>query len=183
MGDVALDFCKARSKILQYMLCKNLRSPFKNSALCCFFTAFESPNIVKQNKKALTCVSAFMFWRRMGDVALDFCKARRKILQYMLCKNLRSPFKNSALCCFFTAFESPNIVKQNKKALTCMSAFLFWRRMGDSNPRARKGKRFSRPPRYDHFDNPPCCVTERFEKWLGCQRQANPLRGSSAKPI
>ena len=27
--------------------------------------------------------------------------------------------------------------------------------MRDSNPRAREGKRFSRPPRYDHFDNPP----------------------------
>ena len=37
--------------------------------------------------------------------------------------------------------------------------FLFWRRMGDSNPRARKGKRFSRPPRYDHFDNPPSLTT------------------------
>ena len=57
---------------------------------------------------------------------------------------------------------------QNKKALTYVNAFSFWRRMGDSNPRARKGKRFSRPPRYDHFDNPPCIVTERFEKWLGC---------------
>ena len=31
--------------------------------------------------------------------------------------------------------------------------------MGDSNPRARKGKRFSRPPRYDHFDNPPYHLT------------------------
>ena len=37
--------------------------------------------------------------------------------------------------------------------------FLFWRRMGDSNPRAREGKRFSRPPRYDHFDNPPSLTT------------------------
>ena len=37
-----------------------------------------------------------------------------------------------------------------------------WRRMGDSNPRARKGKRFSRPPRYDHFDNPPSMVAYDF---------------------
>ena len=31
----------------------------------------------------------------------------------------------------------------------------FWRRVRDSNPRGREPKRFSRPPRYDHFDNSP----------------------------
>ena len=31
----------------------------------------------------------------------------------------------------------------------------FWRRVWDSNPRGREPKRFSRPPRYDHFDNSP----------------------------
>ena len=30
-----------------------------------------------------------------------------------------------------------------------------WRRVWDSNPRGREPKRFSRPPRYDHFDNSP----------------------------
>ena len=30
-----------------------------------------------------------------------------------------------------------------------------WRRQRDSNPRGRKPKRFSRPPRYDRFDMPP----------------------------
>ncbi len=35
-------------------------------------------------------------------------------------------------------------------------AFLLWRREWDSNPRALSDKRFSRPPRYDHFDIPPC---------------------------
>ena len=29
------------------------------------------------------------------------------------------------------------------------------RRGWDSNPCAREGKRFSRPPRYDHFDTSP----------------------------
>ncbi len=56
-----------------------------------------------------------MFWRRMGDVALDFCKARSKIFLFVLCKNLRSPFKNNALCCFFTAFESPNVLLHKTK--------------------------------------------------------------------
>ena len=30
-----------------------------------------------------------------------------------------------------------------------------WRRGWDSNPRALSDKRFSRPPRYDHFDTSP----------------------------
>ena len=30
-----------------------------------------------------------------------------------------------------------------------------WRRERDSNPCGRVPKRFSRPPRYDHFDIPP----------------------------
>ena len=42
-----------------------------------------------------------------------------------------------------------------KRKDTRLGVFLFWRKVWDSNPRARKGKRFSRPPRYDHFDNLP----------------------------
>ena len=44
------------------------------------------------------------------------------------------------------------------------SIILSWRRYlqrrgWDSNPRALADKRFSRPPRYDHFDTPPCrCI-------------------------
>ena len=34
----------------------------------------------------------------------------------------------------------------------------FWRRKRDSNPRGLSPKRFSRPPRYDRFDIPPCCM-------------------------
>ena len=33
------------------------------------------------------------------------------------------------------------------------------RREWDSNPRALADKRFSRPPRYDHFDISPCAIT------------------------
>ena len=35
---------------------------------------------------------------------------------------------------------------------------LLERRGWDSNPRALADKRFSRPPRYDHFDTSPCLV-------------------------
>ena len=44
------------------------------------------------------------------------------------------------------------IKNSTRKSRCC----LFWRRVWDSNPRGIAPKRFSRPPRYDRFDNPPC---------------------------
>ena len=38
---------------------------------------------------------------------------------------------------------------------------LVWRRVWDSNPRGIAPKRFSRPPRYDHFDNSPYSMYEK----------------------
>ena len=48
-------------------------------------------------------------------------------------------------------------------------------------PTCPEGKRFSRPPRYDHFDNPPYELvnTERFEKWLAAGKSASWLIGES----
>ena len=56
-----------------------------------------------------------------------------------------------------TSFRNPDAVELKKaRAGPCASVVLFvWRRRRDSNPRALAGKRFSRPPRYDHFDTPP----------------------------
>ena len=49
----------------------------------------------------------------------------------------------------YSAFEYPR--KQKKSA----NGTLVWRRERDSNPCEIALKRFSRPPRYDHFDIPP----------------------------
>ena len=46
-----------------------------------------------------------------------------------------------------------------KELITMIKARLeryLQRRGWDSNPRALADKRFSRPPRYDHFDTSPC---------------------------
>ncbi len=40
----------------------------------------------------------------------------------------------------------------------CRNLSFFWRRVWDSNPRGITPKRFSRPPRYDRFDNPPYII-------------------------
>ena len=40
-------------------------------------------------------------------------------------------------------------------AICIIATVPLWRRVWDSNPRGREPKRFSRPPRYDHFDNSP----------------------------
>ena len=49
----------------------------------------------------------------------------------------------------YSAFEYPR--RQKKSA----NGTLVWRRERDSNPCEIALKRFSRPPRYDHFDIPP----------------------------
>ena len=51
-------------------------------------------------------------------------------------------------------------LRSNKKrrigTISCiLFCVLIWRRERDSNPCGREPKRFSRPPRYDHFDIPP----------------------------
>ena len=53
-------------------------------------------------------------------------------------------------------FRNNIYVFQNKSWVSCVDTpYPFWRREWDSNPRGREPKRFSRPPRYDHFDIPP----------------------------
>ena len=56
--DSILNFSK-HSIVFYVMFCKILRSPFKNSTLCCFFTAFESLLYSRTTKKAplLRCFS------------------------------------------------------------------------------------------------------------------------------
>ena len=46
----------------------------------------------------------------------------------------------------------------NTKRTSQLMSFSCWRRARDSNPRGLAPKRFSRPPRYDHFDMPPYCA-------------------------
>ena len=45
--------------------------------------------------------------------------------------------------------------ENDKGSKPCSSKPLRWRRRRDSNPREIALKRFSRPPRYDHFATPP----------------------------
>ena len=49
-------------------------------------------------------------------------------------------------------YQSHRFQKTKKSSV---SRTLFQRRGWDSNPRALSDKRFSRPPRYDHFDTSP----------------------------
>ena len=64
----------------------------------------------------------------------------------------------------------------------CGTAFaVFWRRERDSNPCGREPKRFSRPPRYDHFDIPPNEMRRGLRCGSVAVRQANPLRNIRRK--
>lgn len=70
-----------------------------------------------------------------GKLLLDFARAGSKNGEVMPRKILRSPFENSALCCFLTAFNSPHIMrKQKQKRHTCVCLFYFWWTRGELNP-------------------------------------------------
>ncbi len=75
-----------------------------------------------------------IFWRRKRDL-----NPRDRFQPYSLSRGAPSPLG------YFSTVNIKNIKK--------------WRRGWDSNPRAREGKRFSRPPRYDHFDTSPQLLT------------------------
>ena len=51
-----------------------------------------------------------------GNSLLNFARQGAKEVKFMSRKILRSPFKNSALCCFFTAFESHYIPIAKQKS-------------------------------------------------------------------
>ena len=76
------------------------------------------------------------------------CRSQRQVILYLVCFVLSSTFL-TFLKSFYFVFDK--------------------RREWDSNPRALADKRFSRPPRYDHFDISPYNVFQHFFV-LFCQR-------------
>ena len=57
----------------------------------------------------------------------------------------------------YGAYRMKNIKLENLPKMKPANAVFtgIWRSRWDSNPRALADKRFSRPPRYDHFDTAP----------------------------
>ena len=86
------------------------------------------------------------FWRRRRDL-----NSRAGFPTYALSRGASSANLST----------SPNYSRSYQKSiLKRKTAFcLNWRRGWDSNPRALSDKRFSRPPRYDHFDTSPRVTT------------------------
>ena len=63
----------------------------------------------------------------------------------------RLPFRSVRPC----AKKCGEITQSIEKNLQSVEIAGLWRSGWDSNPRAREGQRFSRPPRYDRFDTTP----------------------------
>ena len=55
-------------------------------------------------------------------------------------------------------FRKLNIFEMQKACKRNVCRLFIWRSRRDSNPGALADKRFSRPPRYDHFDTAPYAV-------------------------
>ena len=61
-------------------------------------------------------------------------------------------------------------------------SFLCWRRARDSNPRGLAPKRFSRPPRYDHFDSSPSLLIKLNILEKTVTRFATPFHSVGLRP-
>ena len=84
------------------------------------------------------------------------CRSQRQVILYLVSFMLSSTFLKS----FYSVFDK--------------------RREWDSNPRALADKRFSRPPRYDHFDISPYNV---FQHFLCCFVSACCILSSNISPV
>ena len=87
------------------------------------------------------------------------CRSQRQVILYLVSFMLSSTFLT-----FFKSFYS----------------VFGKRREWDSNPRALADKRFSRPPRYDHFDISPYNV---FQHFLCCFVSACCILSSNISPV
>lgn len=92
-----------------------------------------------------------------------FSKKNDRRLIYMICSDLSSPFFKFIKCILAEPFciLGKNTFLIYKKSYQHLP-IRFKRRGWDSNPRALADKRFSRPPRYDHFDTSPYSVLSLF---------------------
>ena len=87
------------------------------------------------------------------------CRSQRQVILYLVSFMLSSTFL-TFLKSFYSVFDK--------------------RREWDSNPRALADKRFSRPPRYDHFDISPYVV---FQHFLCCFVSACCILSSNILPV
>ena len=114
------------------------------------------------------------FWRRKRDL-----NPRDTFAPYSLSRGAPSPlgyFSKSIMCIalsanFYWRRGWDSFSAEKPRRLQCATGTLpragfsnppstkIWRRGWDSNPRALSDKRFSRPPRYDHFDTSPCALS------------------------
>ena len=116
-----------------------------------FFNAISNPSAFTFLSKTGNALCVPCFWRRLRDSLLS------------------SLPQNSPQDCFFAFRQirrkrlapnsnpSPTLIYITKNRQNQSGDFL-WRRLRDSNPRGLAPKRFSRPPRYDRFDKPPCVI-------------------------
>ena len=94
-------------------------------------------------------VYTIRFSRCFASVVDQEAYRRRRDLNPRAAINDLLPFQGSPFSLLGTSPSGFFLKLKQKNALGTQ------RRGWDSNPCAREGKRFSRPPRYDHFDTSP----------------------------
>ena len=101
-----------------------------------------------------------------GSVAFGLkTERRRRDLNPRAATNDLLPFQGSP----FNHLGTSAWLKNSNYQIITRTIFLIQRREWDSNPRALADKRFSRPPRYDHFDISPNVLVYYIKLFSVCQ--------------
>ena len=94
----------------------------------------------------------------MGDIGFTpTSERRRRDLNPRAATNDLLPFQGSPFSLLGTSPDDADSFSYNSRTQKVRRSRYLQRRGWDSNPCALADKRFSRPPRYDHFDTSPCC--------------------------
>ena len=147
-----LCFCCLATAILDYHISLRLSTTFftfLNFYFFCFYRSIKCSDII--SCFLFVCQHLFSTFFKFSYQHFTFPenKRRRRDLNPRTAINDLLPFQGSL---FSHLGTSPSQLRHKKTTESFWLVAFLKRRGWDSNPRALSDKRFSRPPRYDHFD-------------------------------
>ena len=150
-----LCFCCLTTAILDYHISFRLSTTFftfLNFYFFCFYRSIKCSDIIPCFLFVCQHLFSTFFKFLYQHFTFPENKRRRRDLNPRTAINDLLPFQGSP---FSHLGTSPSQLRHKKTTESFWLVVFLKRRGWDSNPRALSDKRFSRPPRYDHFDTSP----------------------------
>ena len=147
-----LCFCCLTAAILDYQISFRLSTTFftfLNFYFFCFYRSIKCSDIIPCFLFVCQHLFSTFFKFLYQHFTFPENKRRRRDLNPRTAINDLLPFQGSP---FSHLGTSPSQLRHKKTTESFWLVVFLKRRGWDSNPRALSDKRFSRPPRYDHFD-------------------------------